>query len=77
MQMMPKWFKPSENWRERGLPKPGRKVNFMWVVLAKRFGVSRAVIYKVGIMRLVSCKDDLARRLLLGASQKGTTDAQR
>ena len=61
------WFNPSLNWKERGLPKPGRKtIEDGAVGLAERLGVSYRRIRRAGVQRLIACSDDSARMLILG-----------
>ena len=63
-------FNPSQNWKERGLPKPGLKPNDNEVALAERFGVSVRRVRRHDWRILEQCTDDAARRVLLGVTQR-------
>lgn len=60
-------FKPSLNWQERGLPKPGRKpISVGAIGLAESLGVSFRRVRRAGVARLIACSDDAARMCILG-----------
>ena len=64
-----KW-NPSRNWKERGLPKPGRKsIDVGAVGLSERLGVSYRRIRRFGVARLLAMKDDAARLVILGGAR--------
>lgn len=45
------WFNPSLNWRERGLPKPGRKADYARLVIKNRFGLTE----RQGVLSAHAC----------------------
>lgn len=62
---------PSENWKERGFKKPGRKMTggIGRAGVAEALGIAQHIVRQVPLTQLLRCKDRAAMRLLLGVSK--------
>lgn len=60
---------PSQNWRERGFNKPGRKPDYARQAIKAHFRLTDRQARVLNPLQIQNCKDNAARRLLMGISR--------